>query len=140
MTSLLINDDPGGTAGASKELMEATAKAVLDELGIAYTDREDSSALASRAQQRLGLGAAEVDAGVDDAPSIRRILGGLSSITKGIDELRNAEVAGTDATAPHALVHGTRAWRSTATARGARPCSTRLRMRMLHGAGAWATR
>jgi hypothetical protein len=92
--SLLIEDDPGGTMAASKELIEATAKAVLDELGVAYTDREDFSALVPRAQQGLGLGAASVNAGVDGAPSIRRILGGLASIAQGIDELRNTEGGG----------------------------------------------
>lgn len=92
--SLLIDEDPAGTVAASKELIEATAKSVLGELGVDYTDREDFSALVPRAQQALGLGAAGVDASADGAPSIRRILGGLSSIAQGIDELRNAEGGG----------------------------------------------
>ncbi|OIJ29406.1 abortive infection family protein [Microbacterium sp. LCT-H2] len=92
--ALLIDGDPAGVVSASKELIEATAKTVLQELGVDYTDREDFSALVPRAQQSLGLGAGGVDGSVDGAPSIRRILGGLASIAQGIDELRNAEGGG----------------------------------------------
>lgn len=100
--NLLLDSDPAGVVGASKELIEATAKTVLDQLNIAYTDREDFSALVPRAQSALGLGAGGVDGTVDAANSIRRILGGLASIAQGIDELRNAEGGG------HGRVRGTR--------------------------------
>lgn len=91
---LLIEGDPGGVVAASKELIEATAKTVLQELDIDFTDREDFSALVPRAQQALGLGAREVDGSIDGSSSIRRILGGLASIAQGIDEIRNAEGGG----------------------------------------------
>lgn len=115
---LLLDGDPAGVIGAAKELLEATAKTVLDHLGIAYTDREDFSALLPRAQAALGLGAAGVDGSIDSAPSIRRILGGLASIAQGIDELRNAEGGGhgrvraTRLTTRHArlVVNSARAW------------------------------
>ncbi len=116
--ALLIDGDPAGVVSASKELIEATAKTVLQELGVDYTDREDFSALVPRAQQSLGLAAGGVDGSVDGAPSIRRILGGLASIAQGIDELRNAEGGGhgrprsTRLSARHARLafNGARTW------------------------------
>lgn len=116
--ALLIDGDPAGVVAASKELIEATAKTVLDELDVEYTDREDFSALVPRAQQGLGLGAGGVDGSVDGAGSIRRILGGLASIAQGIDELRNAEGGGhgrarsTRLSARHARLafNGSRTW------------------------------
>lgn len=92
--SLLIGADPGGVVAASKELIEATAKTALDELNIEYTDREDFSALIPRTQRALGLAAGVVDGELDNASSVRRILGGLASIAQGIDELRNSEGGG----------------------------------------------
>ena len=115
---LLIDGDPAGVVAASKELIEATAKTVLQELEIDYTDREDFSALVPRAQQALGLGAGGVDGSIDGAGSIRRILGGLASIAQGIDEIRNAEGGGhgrsrsTRLSARHARLafNGARTW------------------------------
>lgn len=100
--SLLIGADPAGAVAGSKELIEATAKTVLAELGVAYTDREDFSALVPRAQHALGLNSKNVDAGVDGAGSVKRILGGLASIAQGIDELRNTHGGG------HGRAHATR--------------------------------
>jgi hypothetical protein len=116
--ALLLDRYLAGVAGAAKELIEATAKTVLDQLNISYTDREDFSAPVPRAQEALGLEAAGVESGVDGAPSVRRILGGLASIAQGIDELRNTEGGGhgrvrtSRFTGRHArlVVNAARAW------------------------------
>lgn len=116
--ALLIDGDPAGVVAASKELIEATAKTVLQELDVEYTDREDFSALVPRAQQALGLSAGGVDGSIDGSGSIRRILGGLASIAQGIDEIRNAEGGGhgrsrsTRLSARHARLafNGARTW------------------------------
>lgn len=99
---LLLERDPPGVVAASKELIEATAKTVLTALDQTVNDDEDFPALISRAQLVLGLSAARVESNVDTAPSVRRILGGLTSVALGITELRNAEGGG------HGRARGTR--------------------------------
>lgn len=92
--SLLSGDDPAGAVGASKELMEATAKTVLTALEVSFDDHEDFSQLIPRVQEHLGLSPSKISKDVDSSNSIKRVLGGLSSIALGIDELRNSEGSG----------------------------------------------
>lgn len=106
---LLDGPDPAGVVGAVKELIEATAKTVLEDLGETVAKDDDLPALLHRIQDMLGLSAAGVDGTVDSSRSIKKVLGGLKGIALGINELRNDEGSG----------HG-RARASNLTARHAR--------------------
>ncbi|WP_439564928.1 abortive infection family protein [Microcella sp.] len=106
---LLMDEDPAGVVGASKELIEATAKSIVAAFEEPLMGNEKTPALVARAQALLGLGAGDVTNSIDSAPAVRRVLGGLASIAQGVAELRNAEGGG----------HG-RSARSRLTARHAR--------------------
>jgi hypothetical protein len=85
---------PDDAIGAAKQLIEATAKVVLHELGLPVDDRLDIPALAKQAQQALqlhpGTLPAPRDASTpDNAESIRKILGALTTAALGVAELRN---------------------------------------------------
>ena len=115
---LLLDDDPAGVVGAVKELIESTAKTVLEHLGETLTGQEDLPHLISKAQEELGLAVSKVDEGLDSAAPVKKILGGLKGIAIGITELRNAEGSGhgrtrrTNLTPRHArlAVNAGRAW------------------------------
>jgi hypothetical protein len=82
--------DPELAIGSAKELIESTAKLVLDERGVTYNKGDDVVALIHRSQESIGLSPAKApSAGLDDGNSIKRILGGASSVAIGVAELRN---------------------------------------------------
>lgn len=91
---LLLDADPAGVVGAVKELIEATAKTVLEHLGETVAKDTDLPALLGRTQDVLGLSASSVSGTVDSSGSIKKVLGGLKGIAIGITELRNAEGSG----------------------------------------------
>lgn len=82
-------DDPAAVIGASKELIEATAKAVLIELGVDPGATAEFPKLIKKVQLELGLDAA-TSTGIDSEQSVKRILGGAMNIANGLNELRNA--------------------------------------------------
>jgi Abortive infection C-terminus len=76
--------------GSAKELIESTAKLVLDDRSVAYSKNDDVTVLIHRAQEALGLSPAKAPTiGPDGGASIKRILGGASSVAIGVAELRN---------------------------------------------------
>jgi hypothetical protein len=82
--------DPELAIGSAKELIESTAKLVLDQRGVAYDKNDDIIALIHRSQEAIGLSPAKVPmTGPDGGGSIKRILGGASSVAIGVAELRN---------------------------------------------------
>ncbi|GAA4830195.1 abortive infection family protein [Kitasatospora terrestris] len=87
-------DYPDDAIGAAKQLIEATAKFVLLQRGLPVDDRHDVPALVKQAQQSLLLhpgalpGPRSGDS-PDNAESIRRVLGALTSAAVGVAELRN---------------------------------------------------
>lgn len=91
---LLFDEDPGGVVGAVKELLEATAKTVLEHLGQPVDTNEDLPSLITRTQNALGLGVATVDDSLDTAASVKKILGSLKGLALGITQLRNSEGSG----------------------------------------------
>lgn len=115
---LLMDDDPAGVVGAVKELIEATAKTVLEHLNEPFAPNDDIPSLVTKTQQALGLAVSSVDNSLDAADSVKKVLGGLKSIAIGITELRNAEGSGhgrtraSNLTARHArlAVNAGRAW------------------------------
>lgn len=84
-----VMDDPALAIGSAKELVESTAKTVLLERGLAVNDKDDLPALVSQAQRALGVHPAENAAGPDTTEAVKRILGGLVTVTSGLTELRN---------------------------------------------------
>jgi hypothetical protein len=85
-----ISSDPAQAIGSAKELIEATAKTVLDELGVSFDDKTVKLPwLVDTAQRKLGLHPQTVAPGPDGSQATKRILGGLSNIALGLAELRN---------------------------------------------------
>lgn len=115
---LLLDSDPAGVVGAVKELIEATAKTVLEHLGETVVRDADLPALLTQTQDALGLSASGVSGTADSSGSIKKVLGGLKGIAIGITELRNAEGSGhgrtraSNLTARHArlAVNAGRTW------------------------------
>lgn len=115
---LLLDADPAGVVGAVKELIEATAKTVLEHLGETVGRDADLPALLSQTQDLLGLSVSGVSGAVDSSAAIKKVLGGLKGIAIGITELRNTEGSGhgrtrvSNLTARHArlAVSAGRAW------------------------------
>lgn len=83
------SDDPALAIGTAKELVESTAKTVLAERGLSVSNKDDLPALVSKAQLALDLHPSSGHAGPDGTDAVKRILGGLMSITAGLGELRN---------------------------------------------------
>ncbi|MGW9738497.1 abortive infection Abi-like protein [Micrococcus sp. 140720015-1] len=115
---LLLDSDPAGVVGAVKELIEATAKTVLEHLGETVVRDADLPTLLTQTQDALGLSASGVSGTADSSGSIKKVLGGLKGIAIGITELRNAEGSGhgrtraSNLTARHArlAVNAGRTW------------------------------
>ena len=85
----IAESDPPLAIGTAKELIESTAKTVLQERGVDVDDRDDLPALVKQAQEALGLHPSTAQPGPDGTDAVKRILGGLSSIAVGLGELRN---------------------------------------------------
>jgi Abortive infection C-terminus len=82
-------DDPALAIGIAKELVESTAKTVLSERGLPVNDKDDLPALVSKSQLALELHPSSGHAGPDSTDAVKRILGGLMTLTTGLGELRN---------------------------------------------------
>jgi hypothetical protein len=69
-----LPDNPEQVIGSAKELIGSTAKLVLDQRGVAYSNNDDVTALIRRAQEALGLGSAKAPTtGTDGGASIKRM-------------------------------------------------------------------
>jgi hypothetical protein len=85
----IAESGPALAIGTAKELVESTAKAVLQELGQPVDDRDDLPALVAKAQDALGLHPKSIRPGPDSTEAVKRILGGLITVASGLGELRN---------------------------------------------------
>jgi hypothetical protein len=105
----------GGQMGTAKELVESTAKTVLQERGYEVDDKDKLPALVRQAQEALGLQPVAAGPGPDGTDAVRRILGGLTNIAAGLGELRNRGYGpGTDRKVnASACGPGTHDWPST---------------------------
>lgn len=83
-----IESDPRLAVSVAKDLVESTAKLVLSECGEPYQANTKFPQLAERAQTVLGLHAKSVTAS-EGTESIKQLLGGLSTLIRGLAELRN---------------------------------------------------
>jgi Abortive infection C-terminus len=84
-----LDQEPEEMIGAAKELVEATAKHALLELGIEPKSHEDVAALSKQALKALSLHPEAIAPTTRGAETIRRMLAGLQQIAAGLAELRN---------------------------------------------------
>ena len=84
-----LDQEPEELIGAAKELVEATAKFVLLELGEEVGDHEDLAALSKKALIRLKLHPETIAPTTKGADVMTRLLGGLAQVAGGLAELRN---------------------------------------------------
>jgi hypothetical protein len=81
-----LPDDPGAAIGRAKNLVEATAKAVLAYRGVTVTNDDKLPALAARATEELGIHPRQVPAQPEQT---KRLLSRLQGIVQDLAELRN---------------------------------------------------
>lgn len=85
-----IDQKPNVAIGKAKELIESTAKTILDEMNVEYKKDMDFSLLAKKVIKELGLSANEQDEDTEAGKIAKQILGNLTGIPKNMAELRNA--------------------------------------------------
>jgi hypothetical protein len=81
-----LPDDPGAAIGRAKNLVEATAKAVLAHRCVTVNNDAALPTLAARAMEELGIHPKQVPAELEQA---RRLLSRLQGIVQDLAELRN---------------------------------------------------
>lgn len=84
-----IADDPAQVVGSAKDLVESTAKIVLQARGLPVDDKAKFPTLVKSAQQALSLHSSSLTTGPDGDNSVKQILGAASSMAHGLAELRN---------------------------------------------------
>lgn len=82
-----IEDNPYIAIGKAKELLETILKTILNDQNKSYTKDAKLTALDKEVRKMLNLSAENNNSTI---PGVKQILGGLSSITAGLGELRNA--------------------------------------------------
>lgn len=83
------NEDPALVIGSAKELIESTCKVVLREAEESVDENAKFPALTRAAQKVLLLVPDRSSPGPDGAEALGKILGGLTGIAGGLNELRN---------------------------------------------------
>lgn len=81
--------DPPQAISASKSLIEATIKHVLEDLKVQYNDRDDIPTLAKSVHKSLRLHPDYIAPTAKGRKTIQRILSNLSQVSVGVAELRN---------------------------------------------------
>jgi hypothetical protein len=76
--------DPEGAITASRTLLESVCKHILEELNVAYDDREDLPKLYRQAAEALKLAPSQHTETI-----FKQILGGCTSVVEGLGALRN---------------------------------------------------
>lgn len=84
-----LTADPHGAIGAAKQLIEATAKTALRELGVPIDRNAALPALVNTVQKALKLDAGSAPEGPDGSKAVKKILSGSVNIAVGVAELRN---------------------------------------------------
>jgi hypothetical protein len=75
--------------GSAKELIESTAKLVLRERTVPFSDADDLPKLVSMAQVALAVHPAGKAPGPDGSDAVKKVLGAIITVTSGVAELRN---------------------------------------------------
>jgi hypothetical protein len=93
-------DDPALLIGTSKELLESTAKFVLEAFSVPYRPNSSFDELWHLARERLGLLPTQVDMAKAGANEVREILQSAWLIVKTTNLIRNDEGTGHGRTLP----------------------------------------
>lgn len=91
-------DDPGQLLGSAKDLLEAVAKFVLEELE--WPQDGDFNTLWYLARERLGVHPKQMTLAGPGAEQVRKILGATWTIAEQVNALRNLQGAGHGRTLP----------------------------------------
>ena len=94
------SDDPALLLGTSKELLESTAKFVLEELGVTYRANADFNELWYHARDRLGIHPASIPDTVPGAQHVKTILQSAWAIADQTNQLRGLQGTGHGRTLP----------------------------------------
>jgi hypothetical protein len=84
-----IDMDPGLAIGSAKELVEATLKTILKELGVGFDKNDDIPKLLKAVQKSLDLVPDDIDNAKVGAEHIKVLLNNLGSVVIKTAELRN---------------------------------------------------
>ena len=94
------SDDPALLLGTAKEMLESTAKYVLEVFSVPYRPRTSFDELWHHARDRLGLLPEQVNTSQPGGSQVRAMLGAAWTITKTTNEIRNLEGTGHGRTLP----------------------------------------
>ncbi len=83
-----LKDDPEDAITAACSLIEAVCRSVLVELNLPLPAKKDIEGLLKAVQEPLGLSPGRTDLPLGIEQDVRQILGGLTSVSKGIGALR----------------------------------------------------
>jgi hypothetical protein len=81
-------DDPEDAATAASSLIESVCRSILVELGLPLPAKKDIDGLIRAVQEPLGLSPGRTDLPSEIEADIRQVLGGLTSVAKGVGSLR----------------------------------------------------
>lgn len=98
-------DDPGLMLGTAKEMLESTAKHVLEELRTPQPAPRDFSGLVYLARKELGVRPEDIAATSPETEAVKRILGAAATIADQVNQLRNREGTGHGRTLPSGVSH-----------------------------------
>lgn len=93
-------EDPGQLLGSAKDLLEAVAKFVLEEVNMPLPGSADFNQLWYLARERLGILPQQVDANLPGADAIRAILQSSWKIAEQANALRGLQGTGHGRTLP----------------------------------------
>lgn len=93
-------DDPALLIGTAKEMLESTAKYVLDAFSWQYGARTSFDELWHHARERLGIHPRDIDVEQPGGEQVREILDSSWRIARMCNELRNVEGTGHGRTLP----------------------------------------
>lgn len=83
-----IQEDPEDAVTAACSLIEAVCRSILLELGQPLPSKKDIDGLLKAVQEPIGLSPGRTDLPIEIEQDVRQILGGLTSVAKGIGALR----------------------------------------------------
>lgn len=83
-----VSADPEDAVTAACSLVEAVCRSILIELGLPLPAKRDIDGLLRAVQDPLNLSPARTDLSPEIEQDVRQVLGGLTSVTKGIGALR----------------------------------------------------
>ena len=81
-------DDPEDAVTAACSLIESVCRSILIELNLALPAKKDIDGLIRAVQEPLSLSPGRMDLPAEVENDIRQVLGGLTSVAKGIGALR----------------------------------------------------